>query len=85
MRDYINLFYDLAAISKDANKFEYAFAMEVTGSMINNHGHGISRKEWIPKVLNSIALSLERNDISDEEKSGWIDAIEFLQHELSFL
>lgn len=85
MRDDINLFYDLAAVAKDASEFEYSFAMEGTGSMINNLGHGVPRKEWIPKVLKAISWNLERDDISDEEKRGWVDAVKFLDHELSFL
>lgn len=85
MREYINLFYDLAKDSTRAEQYEYGFAMENVGSMINNVAHGIPSSEWLPKVYRAIEGNLAQPSVSDEFKRGWTDALEFLKSEIDLL
>lgn len=87
MRDYINLFYDLARGANLRGEFEYSQAMENAGSMVNNVAHGLPTLEWIPKVRNIMLGNVDSNfDWATEgHKRAWLDAADFLNSEISLL
>lgn len=87
MRDYINMFYDLANEANNRGEHDYATAMENAGSMVNNVAHGIPALDWLPWVIAVMEGNVEKDwDWATEgHRSGWRDAADFLNSEINLL
>lgn len=85
MKSHINLFNTLALEARDRDLHDYAVGMESVAAVIGYENPNITVLDHLTGLRTSLMLNLTFEWPSEQLKSAWQDAVEFLDVDISLL